>query len=106
MDTVDANFPKASDFSNGQPYTAMAGEVVADMLALLRLVQERRPETRDFPGAVVMSVHALTGEILLGLEQKDGRAIIIEQIAADPGRPDAFGSSVLAIALPADARPH
>jgi hypothetical protein len=86
-----------TDFNNGQPYCLVAGEILADAVALARMVRTERPEFAGIPGALHVTLDARSGVILVGLLQDDGNIALIERILVDPQFPESFGSSVLPI---------
>jgi hypothetical protein len=96
----------AAEFSNGQPYTAIAGELVADALALFELVRARRPETHQIPGVLHLTVDSQAGTIIVGLRQESGDVVLIERVAADPRDAATFGSSVLPVVIDPGGQTH
>ncbi len=50
MTDNSSNKPTAQEFQNGQPYTNIAGELVANAIVLMEAVRERRPEIKNLGG--------------------------------------------------------
>jgi hypothetical protein len=94
----------AKDPQSDRPYLDIAGELVADAIALLHQVRARRPEVKDFPGTLHVSLDGAGGVIVVGLVQDSGQVVLIERILVDPLQPATFGASELPIAV--DERTH
>ena len=94
-DTTDRT-TTAQEFQNGQPYTNIAGELVANCIVLMEAVRERRPEIKNLGGTLHVSLDSEHGVILVGLAQADGQEVVlIERILANPREPATFGKSEL-----------
>lgn len=87
------------DFNNGQPYCLIAGELLADAVALMTIVRERRPETAAFGDVPVITIDLQTRRIMVGLSLPDDKIAVVEQIDVDPSHPAEFGASSLPIAV-------
>jgi hypothetical protein len=85
------------EFFNGQPYCAIAGELVADAVALLKLVTARRPEIGQIGGAVHLTFDARNGVVLVGLQQENGNIVLVERILVDTSSPATFGAPELPV---------
>lgn len=92
----------SKDFDNGQPYCAIAGELVADALAVAHIVKALRPKVATFPGTLHVTVDVRAGSIIVALLQGDGRLLLVERILCDPQQPSEFGASALPT-VPLDA---
>jgi hypothetical protein len=89
----------AEEFDNGMPYAAIAGEIVADVIALWTKVRARRPETTVLDGMIHVTVDARNGVILVGLHREDKSVVLLERVLCDPTKPETFGQSELPIVI-------
>lgn len=80
---------------NGQPYFAISGELVADFIALARLVEARRPEIAAISGAYHLAIDATAGTVLLAKQLSSGDLVLVERILVNPDEPTRFGASEL-----------
>lgn len=109
MDTpnADAHQTTSDEFNNGQPYCLIAGEIVADMIALLTLVREQRPETAAFGNTPIVTVDLRERTITVGLiDSANQKVAIVEQIDVDPGTATTFGASTLGVVVPKGSQAH
>ena len=95
MTDNSSNKPTAQEFQNGQPYTNIAGELVANAIVLMEAVRERRPEIKNLGGTLHVLLDSEHGVILVGLAQADGQVVLIERILANSREPATFGKSEL-----------
>jgi hypothetical protein len=91
--------PDAKDFVNGQPYTNIAGDLIANCIVLMEHVRERRPEVKTLPGNLHVTLDSEHGTILVGLSQSNGEVILVERILANVKDPANFGKSELPLAV-------
>jgi hypothetical protein len=98
-DSVDHEQKRA--FDNGQPYCAIAGELVADFIAFFKLVEAARPEIAMIKGAHHLTIDSEAGTILLGKVRQDGSMVLVERVLVDPKDPENFGASALPVATAA-----
>lgn len=88
-------------------YRGYAGEIVADVMALLLAVLKNRPEVASFKSeGPVLTVDLATERLTLGLRIGGDRAVIVETFPIDPKAAETFGVSDLAIVLPKGAVSH
>ncbi len=88
-------------------YRGYAGEIVADVMALLMAVLKNRPEVAGFKSqGAVLTVDLATQRLTLGLRIGDDRAVIVETFPIDQKAVDTFGVSDLAIVVPKGAVSH
>lgn len=88
------------EFDNGQPYCGIAGECVADAIALLHLVCLARPDVPGLPNRLIVNIDASTSVLTVGIRLEDDRVMVVERIAIDANLPQAFGSPIDAAAEP------
>lgn len=79
------------------PYASIAAELVADAIALGRLVELCRPESVAVEGVYQLVLDARNGVILFFKVAQSGELALVESIAADPRQPARFGHSVLPV---------
>jgi hypothetical protein len=85
------------------PYRAVAGELVADAIALFELVRALRPEIALLtPGRTFhVAIDAMAGTIMVGLRDADGDVVLVERVLVDPREAATFGSSALPVVVQA-----
>jgi hypothetical protein len=83
------------------PYRELAGELVADTLALFEAVRTLRPEIQLLmPGRNLhVAIDAMAGTILVGLRDADGNVVLVERVLVDPRDATTFGSSALPVVV-------
>jgi hypothetical protein len=83
------------------PYRAIAGELVADVIALFELVRALRPEINLLtPGRTFhVAVDAMAGTIIVGLRDAEGDVVLVERVLVDPRDPATFGASALPVVV-------
>lgn len=86
----------------GNPYFEIAGDLVAESMALFAAILARRPEVAAFGDRLQVVFDASSATIAAGLllEDSEGqltKAVVIERIDVNPASPR-FGDSVLDVA--------
>lgn len=85
-----------TEFDNGQPFTRLAGELLADLGAFVALVEARRPEITTVDGSYSLLIDTKAATILLAKIRDDhSGGLVVERVAVDPTEPETFGASVL-----------
>lgn len=96
MNSEQSNIGREND---EQPYFAIAGELVADVIVLCKMVEARRPEITAIPGTYHLTVDEQAGAIILGKLLDDGRIVLVERVLVNPQDPTRFGASELPIVV-------
>lgn len=90
---------------NSKPYTAIAGELIADAIALLLKVQERHPGLDVTAAGMIVNVDLSTKLITVGFRLADDSVLLAEQIRID-NDPVTFGAVVTREPASASGRTH
>ncbi len=97
----DQGHPNVIQDASQPVYLGIAGELVADALALFLMVRAARPEVAQFrSSSLVLTFDMDAGQINVGLRLSPERVAIIEAISVDTAQPAAFGRSILPISVP------